>query len=110
VNIASTAGRVARAGVGVYNLTKFGVVAFTESLRQELGRRHVRVSVVEPGVVKTELGSHLRPEIREASLKRFEGVERLEAEDIADAIQYIVTRPRRMAVNEMLVRPTEQDF
>jgi NADP-dependent 3-hydroxy acid dehydrogenase YdfG len=68
------------------------------------------VSVVEPGVVKTELGSHLRPEIREASLKRFEGVERLEAEDIADAIQYIVTRPRRMAVNEMLVRPTEQDF
>ena len=109
INIASVAGRVARAGVGVYNLTKFGVVAFSESLRQEVTRRHVRVSVVEPGVVKTELTDHLRPEIKEVSMKRFEGVERLEAEDIADAIHYIVTRPRRMAVNEMLIRPTEQE-
>lgn len=109
INIASVAGRVARAGVGIYNLTKFGVVAFSESLRQEVTRRHVRVSVVEPGVVRTELTDHLRQEIKEASMKRFEGVERLEAEDIADAIQYIVTRPRRMAVNEMLIRPTEQE-
>ncbi len=109
VNIASVAGRVARAGVGVYNLTKFGVVAFSESLRQEVTKRHVRVSVVEPGVVKTELTEHLRPEIKEAVMKRFEGVERLESEDIADAIRYIVTCPRRMAVNEMLIRPTEQE-
>ncbi|HEV2110985.1 MAG TPA: SDR family NAD(P)-dependent oxidoreductase [Gammaproteobacteria bacterium] len=109
INIASVAGRIARAGVGVYNLTKFGVVAFSESLRQEVTKRHVRVSVVEPGVVNTELQGHLRAEIKEASMKRFEGVERLEAEDIADAIQYIVTRPRRMAVNEMLIRPTEQE-
>jgi len=109
INIASVAGRVARAGVGVYNLTKFGVVAFSESLRQEVTKRHVRVSVVEPGVVSTELQSHMRPEAREATQKRFEGVEKLEAEDIADAIQYIVTRPRRVAVNEMLIRPTEQE-
>jgi NADP-dependent 3-hydroxy acid dehydrogenase YdfG len=109
VNISSVAGRVARAGVGVYNLTKFGVVAFSESLRQEVTKRHVRVSCVEPGVVNTELQNHLRAEIKEASLKRFEGVEKLEAEDIADAILYIVTRPRRMAVNEMLIRPTEQE-
>ncbi len=109
VNIASVAGRVARAGVGVYNLTKFGVVAFSESLRQEVTKRHVRVSSVEPGVVATELQDHLRPEIKDVTLKRFEGVEKLEAEDIADAIQYIVTRPRRMAVNEMLIRPTEQE-
>jgi len=109
INIASVAGRVARAGVRVYNLTKFGVVAFSESLRQEVTKRHVRVSAVEPGVVNTELQGHLRAEIKEAAMKRFEGVERLEAEDIADAIQYIVTRPRRMAVNEMLIRPTEQE-
>ena len=109
INISSVAGRVARAGVGVYNMTKFGVVAFSESLRQEVTKRHVRVSVVEPGVVATELPDHLRPEIRETAMKRFEGVERLEAGDIADAIQYIVTRPRRMAVNEILVRPTEQE-
>jgi NADP-dependent 3-hydroxy acid dehydrogenase YdfG len=109
VNVSSVAGRVARAGVGVYNLTKFGVGAFSEALRQEVAKRHVRVSLVEPGAVKTELTDHLRPEIRELSLQRFAAIERLEAEDIADAIAYIVTRPRRVAVNELLVRPTEQE-
>lgn len=109
VNISSVAGRVARAGVGVYNMTKFGVVAFTESLRQEVTKRHVRVSAVEPGVVETELQSHMRPESRAATQKRFEGVEKLAAQDIADAILYIVTRPRHVAVNEMLIRPTEQE-
>ena len=110
VNISSTAGRVARAGVGAYNLTKFGVTAFSEALRQEVTKRHVRVSAVEPGVVKTELQSHLRQGPRDSLMQRFEGVERLEAEDIADAILYIVTRPRRVAINEMLVRPTEQEL
>jgi NADP-dependent 3-hydroxy acid dehydrogenase YdfG len=108
VNISSVAGRVARAGSGVYNLTKHGVGAFTESLRQEVTQRHLRVSVVEPGAVETELPSHNRPEIREQIGKTFGDVERLEAEDIADAIAYIVTRPRRVAVNELLIRPTEQ--
>lgn len=109
VNISSVAGRVARAGVGAYNLTKFGLGAFSESLRQEVTRRHVRVSLVEPGAVATELTDHLRPEIREQSLHRFAGVEKLEADDIAEAIAFIVTRPRRVAVNEVLVRPTEQE-
>jgi NADP-dependent 3-hydroxy acid dehydrogenase YdfG len=108
VNISSVAGRVARAGSGVYNLTKHGVGAFSESLRQEVTERHVRVSVVEPGAVDTELTDHLREEIRERSRSRFEGVELLEAQDIADAIAYIVSRPRRVAVNELLIRPTEQ--
>lgn len=108
VNISSVAGRVARLGSGVYNLTKFGVGAFTESMRQEFAGRHVRVSVVEPGAVSTELASHNREEVREQMMKRFEGVERLVSEDIADAIAYIVTRPRRVAVNELLIRPTEQ--
>jgi NADP-dependent 3-hydroxy acid dehydrogenase YdfG len=109
VLISSVAGRVARLGSGVYNLTKHGIGAFGESLRQEVTKRHVRVSLVEPGATATELTSHLRDEIREQSMKRFEGVERLEAEDIADAIGYIVTRPRRVAINEVLIRPTEQD-
>jgi NADP-dependent 3-hydroxy acid dehydrogenase YdfG len=109
VNISSVAGRRANKGSGVYNLTKFGVGAFSEALRQELATRHVRVSLVEPGAVGTELIDHLRPEIREQTAKRFVEMEILEPEDIADAIAYVVTRPRRMAVNEVLIRPTEQE-
>jgi NADP-dependent 3-hydroxy acid dehydrogenase YdfG len=108
VNISSVAGRVARSGSGVYNLTKHGVGAFTESLRQELAERDVRVSVVEPGAVATELTSHNRPEIRDQIQNRFSGLERLQASDIAETILFIVTRPARMAINEVLVRPTEQ--
>jgi NADP-dependent 3-hydroxy acid dehydrogenase YdfG len=110
VNISSTAGRFVRLGTGVYNATKFGVNAFTESLRQEVLKRHVRVSVVEPGAVTTELSSHVRREVWEQAAKGFAGVERLQADDIADAVSWIVTRDRRVAVAEILVRPTEQDF
>jgi NADP-dependent 3-hydroxy acid dehydrogenase YdfG len=109
VNVSSVAGRVARANSGAYNATKFAVGAFSESLRQEVTKRHVRVSLVEPGAVETELASHNRPEVREMMSKRFGDIERLQSEDIADAIAYIVTRSRRIAINEMLVRPTEQD-
>ncbi|MGZ4358010.1 MAG: SDR family NAD(P)-dependent oxidoreductase, partial [Gaiellaceae bacterium] len=101
---------IARSGNAVYALTKFGVGAFSESLRQELAGQHVRVSIIEPGAVETELRSHLRPEIWEQTQQRFAGVEQLEAGDIADAIVYAVTCPRRAAVNEVLVRPTEQSF
>jgi NADP-dependent 3-hydroxy acid dehydrogenase YdfG len=106
VNISSVAGRAARNGNGVYALTKFGIGAFSESLRQELAERYVRVSLVEPGATATELASHNRPEILESIRGQFG--QRIEAEDIADAIGYIVTRPRHVAVNEMLIRPTEQ--
>jgi NADP-dependent 3-hydroxy acid dehydrogenase YdfG len=109
INVSSVAGRVVRSGSGVYNLTKHGVGAFSESLRQEVAGRHVRVSLVEPGATATELASHNRPEIREAMAKRFGTIERLQSEDIADAIAYIVTRPRRTAINEILIRPTEQE-
>lgn len=109
INISSVAGRVARSGSGVYNLTKFGVTAFSESLRQELAGRHVRVAAVEPGAVETELANHLRPEVRAGMMQRFANIERLQADDIADAIRYIVTRPRHVAINEMLIRPTEQE-
>ncbi len=109
VNISSVAGRVARSGSGVYNATKFGVGAFSESLRQEVTKRHVRISLVEPGAVATELAGHNRPEVQESMRTRFADMQRLEAEDIADAITYVVTRPRHVAINEILVRPTEQE-
>jgi NADP-dependent 3-hydroxy acid dehydrogenase YdfG len=109
VNISSVAGRVARRNAGVYNLTKHGVGAFSESLRQEVTGRHVRVSLVEPGAVDTELPNHIRDEIRDQMMSRLAEVESLEATDIADAIAYIVTRPRRVAINELLIRPTEQE-
>jgi NADP-dependent 3-hydroxy acid dehydrogenase YdfG len=108
VNVSSVAGRVARRGSGVYNLTKHGVGAFTESLRQEVTGRHVRVSVIEPGAVDTELRTHNRPEVQEQMAQRFARVETLQAGDIADAILYIVTRPWRVSINEVLIRPTEQ--
>jgi NADP-dependent 3-hydroxy acid dehydrogenase YdfG len=108
VNISSIAGRRATSGSGVYNLTKHGVGAFSEALRQELADRHVRVSLVEPGAVATELTDHLRDGVRETIRARFKEIERLGADDIADAIEYIVTRPSRVAVNELLIRPTEQ--
>lgn len=108
VNISSTAGRRTRPGMAVYSLTKFGVGAFSEALRQEVTGRHVRVSLVEPGLTATELQSHVRPEVRQQTLGARE-IEKLEAADIADAIQYIVTRPRHVAVNEVLIRPTEQE-
>ncbi|RZU78179.1 NADP-dependent 3-hydroxy acid dehydrogenase YdfG [Micromonospora kangleipakensis] len=110
VNISSTAGRVARPGTAVYNLTKFGLNAFSEALRQEVGPKRLRVSVVEPGTVDTELSSHVRDGVREAIVRQVEGMELLRPEDIADAVTYIVTRDRRVAVNEMLVRAAEQTW
>lgn len=107
VNISSVAGRFARNGNAVYALTKFGVGAFSESLRQEVTRRYLRVSLVEPGATATELASHNRPEILESIRTQFG--QTMAAEDIADAITYIVTRPRHVTINEILIRPTEQE-
>ena len=109
VNISSVAGRIARRNSGVYNATKFGVGAFSESLRQEVTKRHLRVALVEPGAVATELQSHNRPEVKEEIEKRFDDMQVLEAADIAEAIEFVVTRPPHVAVNEVLVRPTEQE-
>jgi NADP-dependent 3-hydroxy acid dehydrogenase YdfG len=108
VNISSVAGRVARQGSGVYNLTKFGVGAFSESLRQEGVEKGIRVTLIEPGAVATELPGHNRPEILEQMAKRFAGVTPLAAEDIAAAILYAIASPENVAVNEVLVRPRGQ--
>jgi NADP-dependent 3-hydroxy acid dehydrogenase YdfG len=109
VNISSVAGRVARSGSAVYNATKWGVNAFSEALRQEVTGRHLRVGLIEPGAVATELASHNRPEVLDSIRQRFGGIERLESEDIARAVLYMVTQPRHVAVNEILIRPTEQE-
>ncbi len=108
VNVSSVAGRIVRLGSGVYNATKHAVGAFSESLRQEVSARHVRVSLVEPGATDTELRSHNRPEIQDALMARLGDIKRLESEEIADAVCYIVTRARHVAINEMLIRPSEQ--
>jgi NADP-dependent 3-hydroxy acid dehydrogenase YdfG len=109
VNISSVAGRETRSGSGVYNATKHGVGAFSDALRKEITKRHVRISLVEPGAVATELASHNRPEVRAALEERFSTFELLQADDIAEIIAFIVSRPRHVAVNEVLVRPTEQE-
>jgi NADP-dependent 3-hydroxy acid dehydrogenase YdfG len=106
VNVSSVAGRRVGAGGGVYQMTKHGVGAFSEALRQEVTGRHVRSSLVEPGATESELVTHVREEVRSQLPPGLDA--RLRAEDIADAIVYIVTRPRHVAVNEVLVRPTEQ--
>src|SRR5882762_5287134 len=108
VNVSSVAGRVARAGSGVYNLTKFGVGAFSESLRQECVPLGVRVTLIEPGAVATELPGHNRPEVLEQMAKRFAGVTPLRAEDIAGAVLYAIAQPANVSVNELLVRPSGQ--
>jgi NADP-dependent 3-hydroxy acid dehydrogenase YdfG len=109
VNISSIAGRVAWNGYGVYNLTKFGVNGFTESLRQEVTQRHVRVGVLEPGGVNTELGSHNNPQVRGEMIDPFyEQTEVLAPEDIADGVAYMVTRPRHASIAELWIMPTDQ--
>jgi clavulanate-9-aldehyde reductase len=108
INISSVAGRVARAGSAVYNLTKWGVGAFSEALRQEAVEMGVRVTLVEPGAVATELAGHNRPEVLEQISKRFGGVTLLSADDIATAILYTIGQPQHVSVNELLIRPTGQ--
>ena len=110
VNISSIAGRVAWNGYGVYNLTKFGVNGFTESLRQEVTQRHVRVGVLEPGGVDTELASHNdhKPEVREATAAFYEQTDVLAPEDIAEGVAYMVTRPRHASIGELWIMPTDQ--
>jgi NADP-dependent 3-hydroxy acid dehydrogenase YdfG len=109
VNISSQAGRTALSGQGVYNLTKFGVNGFTEALRQEVTKRHVRVGVLEPGAVTTELGSHNSDQVQSELISPFfTGVEVLAPEDIADGVAYMVTRPRHTAISALWIMPTEQ--
>lgn len=108
VNISSQAGRVASANFGVYNMTKFGVNGFTESLRQEVTKRHVRVGVLEPGAVDTELISHNNETVRDELAASHAIPVPLQPEDIADSIAFMVTRPPRASIAELWAMPTSQ--
>ena len=109
VNISSVAGRQANPGSAVYNLTKWGVVGFSEALRKEVQGSGIRVSCVEPGFVETELQGHNDPPIREAIEGMREQIgDILTAEDLADAILYVIARPPHVAINEVLIRPAGQ--
>jgi NADP-dependent 3-hydroxy acid dehydrogenase YdfG len=109
VNVSSLAGRkVTRDSSGVYAGTKFAVHAISEGLRQELLEDNIRVTIVAPGAVETELPDHITDEDARESLSGLMSLERLQAEDISSAIAYAVTQPERVSVNEILIRPTQQ--
>jgi NADP-dependent 3-hydroxy acid dehydrogenase YdfG len=109
VNISSVAGRQVKAGYSGYNASKWAVGAFSESLRQEVTRQHIRVTVIEPGMVATELRQHITdPEVRKAQQEAERSITALRGEDIAAAIIFAVTQPERVSISEILIRPTEQ--
>ena len=109
VNISSLAVRGTRPALGVYSGTKFAVNAISEALRQELLERNIRVTIVEPGAVETELPDHITDEeAREGLSSLLDELDSLQPEDIAAAIAYCVTQPERVSINEILIRPTQQ--
>jgi NADP-dependent 3-hydroxy acid dehydrogenase YdfG len=110
VNVASVAGRTARMGAGVYNMTKWGVVGFSEALRQECAHIGIRVTCVEPGYVETELQGHnTNPMVVERIAQVKENIGKvLDASDIANAIVYVLGQPPHVSINEVLVRPTAE--
>jgi NADP-dependent 3-hydroxy acid dehydrogenase YdfG len=108
VNISSVAGRRVRPTIGVYSGTKFAVNAISEALRQEVIEDNIRVTVIEPGAVATELPDHITDEEARESLGGLLELDILQPEDIANAVDYAVTQPERVSVNEILIRPTQQ--
>jgi NADP-dependent 3-hydroxy acid dehydrogenase YdfG len=110
VNISSTAGRVANPDASVYAATKFGVGAFSEALRREVYKDNIRVTIIEPGAVATELRDHVPdPDTRERIDTWARSMRQLRSEDVAAAILYAVGQPPHVNVNEILLRPTDQE-
>lgn len=108
VNLSSLAGRSVMPGGSVYSVTKFGVNAFTEALRKETVKQGIRVTVIEPGPVATELIEHVTDPASKARITEvFSSIEQLQPEDVADAIAYAVTAPPRVNINEILLTPTD---
>lgn len=111
VNISSVAGRTGRVGIGGYNATKWGVNGFSESLRQEVCKHNIRVTIIEPGMVDTEIDNQITdPIAKQRTEERRKSIVPLQSEDVAAAIVYAVTQPPRVNVNEILIRPTDQDW
>lgn len=110
VNISSTAGRVANPNAAAYAATKFGVVGFSEALRREVYQHNIRVSVIEPGAVATELREHIgHAGVQQATNAWAEGMRQLQSSDVAETILFCVTRPSHVNINEILMRPTDQE-
>jgi NADP-dependent 3-hydroxy acid dehydrogenase YdfG len=107
VNVSSVAGRTARAGNGVYAATKWGLNGWSESLRQEL-LPDVRVTLIEPGVVATELPNHITHEETRQGVQQLYGQAEVSAGDVAEVIAFVLSRPRHLAINEVLLRPAGQ--
>lgn len=111
VNISSVAGRTIRSGIGGYNVSKWGVTAFSEALRLEVSQHNIRVTVIEPGMVNTGIDQHIRDAgARQRSQELRNSITPLESVDVASAIVYAVTQPPRVNVNEILIRPTTQTW
>ena len=109
VNISSVAGRFARAGNGVYAATKWGLNGWSESLRREL-LPDVRVTLIEPGAVATELPTHItHAETRQGAEQLYSQIE-VTADDVAEVIAFAVGRPKRLAIHEILLRPAGQEL
>ena len=110
VNISSVAGRIARGGMAGYNVTKWGVNAFSEALGQEVYQDNIRVTIIEPGLVETEIDQHITDIVAKQEIEaRRKAITPLQSEDIAAAIVYAVSQPQHVNVNEILIRPTQQD-
>ena len=110
VNIASTAGRIAGANAAGYNATKFGVVGFSEALRKEAYMDNIRVTAIEPGVVETELRDHVAHDGARTAINAYaDAMRQLTSQDIADLILFVVSRPEHVNINEVLIRPTDQE-
>ena len=107
INISSVAGRTARPGNGVYAATKWGLGGWSESLRQEL-LPDVRVTLIEPGVVATELPGHITHAGTRQGVQQLYDKAEVTAEDMAEVIAFTLSRPRRLAINEILLRPAGQ--
>lgn len=110
VNISSTAGHYTAPNMAAYNATKFGVIAFSDALRKEAHKQGVRVTVISPGMAATELRDHIGDKSVQGALNAMAGnMRQLESQDIADAILYAVTRPARVNISEILMRPADQE-
>jgi NADP-dependent 3-hydroxy acid dehydrogenase YdfG len=107
INISSVAGRTARAGNGVYAATKWGMNGWSESLRQEL-LPDVRVTLIEPGVVDTELPTHITHEQTREGVQKGYDAATVKPEEIAEVIAFVLARPRHLAIHEILLRPADQ--
>ena len=107
VNISSVAGRTARAGNAAYAATKWGMNGWSEALRQEL-QPDIRVTLIEPGAVATELTDHITDPAAKQGAEQLYAQLAITAADVAEVIAFAVTRPRRMTLNEILLRPTSQ--